>query len=121
MVKDPRINLHDISRFAREIFSFADGVDYVSFAADPLRVRAVSYCLLAIGEAVFRLERDFPGFLLKEVSPDVPWTQIIGTRNFLAHGYDRIDPGTLWQVIGTDLGPLLSAVESALLQLPDPE
>jgi uncharacterized protein with HEPN domain len=117
MVKDPRINLHDISRFAREILTFSDGEDFESFSGDPLRIRAVSYCLLAIGEAVFRLERDFPGFLTQEVSPDVPWTQIIGTRNFLAHGYDRIDPGTLWKVIEDDLAPLLDSVEAALARL----
>jgi len=54
--------------------------------APPLRIRAVSYCLLAIGEAVFRLERDFPGFLTKGVSPHLAWTQIIGARKFLAQG-----------------------------------
>jgi uncharacterized protein with HEPN domain len=117
MVKDPRINLHDISRFAREILTFADGEDFQSFSGSPLRIRAVSYCLLAIGEAVFRLERDFPGFLANGVSPHVPWTQIIGARNFLAQGYDRIDPGTLWKVIEDDLAPLLASVEAALVRL----
>ena len=118
-MKDPRINLHDISRFAGEIFTFAKGVDFVSFAADPLRVRAVSYCLLAIGEAVFRMERDLPGFLEDEVSADVPWLQIAGTRNFLAHGYDRVDPGTLWKVIEDELVPLMNAVENTLTRLGD--
>lgn len=120
-MKDPRINLHDISRFAREIFTFANGTDFAAFSADTLRIRAVSYCLLAIGESVSWMERDFPDFLTTEVSADIPWTQIVGTRNFLAHGYDRIDPGTLWKVIDTDLAPLLDAVEKTLARLTDTE
>jgi uncharacterized protein with HEPN domain len=51
----------------------------------------------------------------------VPWTQIIGTRNFLAHGYDRIDPGTLWKVIEDDLAPLRDSVEAALARLGNEE
>ncbi len=120
-MKDPRINLHDISRFSHEIMSFARGQDYEAFVADTLRVRAVSYCLLAIGEAVLRLERDFPGFLVREVSAEAPWQQVIGTRNFLAHGYDRIDPDTIWRVIERELVALMQAIDLALERLKDKE
>ncbi len=120
-MKDPRVHLHEIGLFAREIEMFSDALDFAAFEHDTKTVRAVCYCFLAVGEAVFRLERDFPGFLLTEVSAEIPWQKIVGTRNFLAHGYDRVDVSTLWQLIRVDLKPLIEAADCALTRLGDAE
>jgi uncharacterized protein with HEPN domain len=120
-VRDPRINLHDIGAFGFELRTFTQDVDFEAFRADAKLVRAVSYCLLAIGEAVFRTERDFPGFLESEVSAELPWKRMIGIRHFLAHGYDRVEADALWKVIEDDLAPLIKAVNMALARLTDPK
>ncbi|MBM4440033.1 MAG: DUF86 domain-containing protein [Candidatus Rokubacteria bacterium] len=44
----------------------------------------------------------------------MPWTNAVGARNFIAHGYDRVDYGIVWDTIATDFAPLVSALEGAL-------
>jgi uncharacterized protein with HEPN domain len=39
--------------------------------------------------------------------PNIPWRQIIATRNRLIHGYLGIDNDTLWSIIETDIPSLL--------------
>lgn len=39
-------------------------------------------------------------------NPDIPWSDITGMRNRLAHGYDVIDLDLLWDTVQVDL-PLL--------------
>lgn len=49
-----------------------------------------------------------------KVSPEVqarhsqiPWKDIVGTRNRLIHGYEDVDLDVVWQIISSDL-PILS-------------
>ena len=42
--------------------------------------------------------------------PNVPWRQIIGVRNILAHGYEQIEHESLYRTTTQDL----AAVEAAL-------
>jgi uncharacterized protein with HEPN domain len=44
--------------------------------------------------------------------PEIPWTQIIGLRNRLIHGYDSIDFDILWQIVSEDLAPLIVSLEA---------
>lgn len=46
--------------------------------------------------------------------PDIPWTEIVGLRNRLIHGYDSVDFDILWQIVNDDLPPLIVALEKAL-------
>lgn len=47
-----------------------------------------------IGEAANRLPDE-----LREQYPAFPWRQMIGTRNWLVHGYDAIDYQIIWDVL----------------------
>lgn len=49
--------------------------------------------------------------------PSLPWKAIRGIGNWLRHGYDRIDPGIIWNTIRDDLPPLQMAARQALNQL----
>jgi uncharacterized protein with HEPN domain len=46
--------------------------------------------------------------------PEIPWTKAIGTRNFIAHGYDRIDYEVVWDTIAEHFPALVAALERAL-------
>jgi len=46
-----------------------------------------------IGEAAKRV-----GPARREAHPQIPWTQIIGTRDRLIHGYDRVNFDILWRI-----------------------
>ena len=48
--------------------------------------------------AARRVSDDF-----REQHPEVPWTQIIGQRNRLIHGYDTADLDRLWLVMTADV------------------
>jgi uncharacterized protein with HEPN domain len=46
--------------------------------------------------------------------PEIPWSEIVGLRNRLIHGYDVVDLDILWKILTTDLPPLISALEAIL-------
>ncbi|MEY6433634.1 DUF86 domain-containing protein [Thioalkalicoccus limnaeus] len=47
---------------------------------------------------------------LKSAEPGIPWRDIAGFRNVLAHGYLGLDPELVWSVIEQDLPGLAQAV-----------
>jgi len=46
--------------------------------------------------------------------PDIPWRQMVGTRNRLIHGYDAVDHDVLWDIVELDLPPLIQRLEDIL-------
>lgn len=46
--------------------------------------------------------------------PQIPWAQIVGTRNRLIHGYDFVDYDILWQTVQEDLPALVRELESVV-------
>jgi uncharacterized protein with HEPN domain len=46
--------------------------------------------------------------------PGIPWREVVGFRNVLAHGYLGVDPDLVWQVVTRDLPSLRSAVDEEL-------
>jgi uncharacterized protein with HEPN domain len=44
----------------------------------------------------------------------IPWTQIVGTRNRLVHGYDQVDHDILWQIVAVELPLLVEELEKLL-------
>jgi uncharacterized protein with HEPN domain len=51
---------------------------------------------------------------LREKRPEIPWRNIIGMRNILAHGYFEIDTDTVWKVVENDLPSLRKNVKKIL-------
>ena len=76
-------------------------------------------CMLieTIGESVKKIEKRV-GMEFLNQQPEIPWRDIMGMRNHIAHGYFDIDDSYVFSVIKNDLDPLLSAVEK-LLELSD--
>ena len=70
---------------------------------------ALVQLLQIIGEAAGRVSAD-----RQARHPEIPWPHIVALRNRLIHGYDTVDFDILWQIITTDLPPLISAVEKIL-------
>ncbi|MEO1465244.1 MAG: DUF86 domain-containing protein [Cyanobacteria bacterium J06633_1] len=55
---------------------------------------ATLFRLQTIGEAVNQLPNE-----LKEKYPEIPWRQITGLRNLLAHVYWQVDITTVWTML----------------------
>ncbi len=68
-------------------------------------------CMLieAIGESVNQIDKITKGEMLPERS-EIPWSDVIGIRNHIAHGYFDIDADIVLQVIREDLDPLSEAI-----------
>lgn len=75
-------------------------------------------CMLieAIGEGIHQINRITGGNLLSKRS-EIPWEDVIGIRNHIAHGYFDIDAEIVLSVIKNDLLPLLEAIRYFINEL----
>ena len=64
--------------------------------------------IMAIGEGFRKIDKATDGQLLP-LRPEIPWRQVFGLRNRIAHGYFDIDVDIISEVINNDLQPLLNA------------
>ena len=70
----------------------------------------VALCIQQIGECVNGL----PDGLI-ESHREIPWHQIRGMRNIVAHAYEGVDPDVVWDVLTEEL-PRLSLSCEGILQ-----
>lgn len=84
---------------------------------DGMKTLAASCMLIeAIGEG-FRKIDDKTSKQLLPSRPEIPWRNVVGMRNHLAHGYFDINTDLVFDVIQNDLSPLLEATEYFLTHL----
>jgi uncharacterized protein with HEPN domain len=76
-------------------------------------IDAVAMRLLEIGEAVKAVSTE-----LTATEPDIPWSDIAGMRDFLAHHYFATNPEIIQLTIDKRLAPLAEAVERMQARLP---
>jgi len=94
--------LEDMIGFAENVLAFTEGHDQASFPASRLNYDATLRNLELIGEAATHIPQD-----IRDQSPEIPWRQVIATRNRLIHGYLGIDDEILWSIIQDDIPELL--------------
>ena len=70
---------------------------------------AVSMCILQIGELVNHLSDEF-----KNTYSEMPWRQIRGMRNYVAHEYGSIDLDVVWHVATINMESLKAFCENHL-------
>lgn len=103
--------LRDIVEAADAVRRFVGDVDEGAFLADELLQSAVLQKLIVIGEAAARLPRPF-----RTQFPDVPWTDIVGFRNFAVHAYFAVDWSIVWNTAIHDVPQLRRQVVAILEQ-----
>lgn len=78
---------------------------------DGMKNLAASCMLIeAIGEGIKQVDKATEGKLLIK-RPEIPWKDVIGIRNHIAHGYFDIDGEMVLDVVKNDLDTLLAAIE----------
>lgn len=74
---------------------------------------AVAMCVLQIGEQVKRLSEEFK----IQTAEEIPWHQIQGLRNVVAHEYGKIDAESLWETITDDIPRLFEFCSKQIAQI----
>lgn len=101
VAREWRFYLDDMIDFAEAVLAYTDGYDQDTFVASRLNYDATLRNLELIGEAAGHVPD-----AARAMAPEVPWRQVVATRNRLIHGYLGIDNDTLWSIIRDDV-PLL--------------
>jgi uncharacterized protein with HEPN domain len=76
---------------------------------DPLLHDALLFQFVVIGEAVKHLDPE-----VRESAPEIPWADIAGLRDLIAHEYFRIDIHRVLEIVERDLPPLEQTVDRML-------
>lgn len=104
-----KASLLDIVNAAKRVLQFTEGLDKSALAMNEEKQSAILYQIIVMGEATKRLSSEF-----RAKYPEIPWKDIAGMRDILAHQYDRVNLNTLWDVIQTDVPELQALLESLL-------
>ncbi|NOQ53843.1 MAG: DUF86 domain-containing protein [Thermoplasmata archaeon] len=83
---------------AMEAVALSRGKGPREIASDRVLSLALVRLLEIVGEAARRVSDE-----TREAHPEVPWSQIVGLRNRLIHGYDSVDLEILWRILSDDL------------------
>jgi uncharacterized protein with HEPN domain len=100
--RDPLLLLEDIDKAGRRIVRYTEGWERDAVFSDDMRFDAVLHNLHVIGEAVKNLPSTF-----RERHRDIPWREIAGMRDFVAHAYFALDLDILWDAIRHEVPTLL--------------
>jgi uncharacterized protein with HEPN domain len=104
-MRDPEASIADVIAFARRALAYVDGVERERFLGDAGVQDQVIRCLEVVGEAARRTPDG-----IRAMYPSVPWAQMAGLRNRLAHEYDAVDMESVWLTVTRDLPKILTAL-----------
>ena len=105
-MRDDVATVLDIVLACRRIARFIAGSDQALFLNDERAQWAVASQFTLIGEAAGRLSDEF-----RDQHGEIPWPKIIGMRNRVVHGYDKIDWHLVWTTANRDIPQLLQLLE----------
>ena len=104
-------HLTDMLQFTQEIRGLLADQSLKEFLANRVLCLATEKLFINLGEAASRVDVADCEQMLK-----VPWRQVIGLRNILAHGYEQVEHETLFNTAARDLPQLEEALSQELLR-----
>jgi uncharacterized protein with HEPN domain len=93
-------------RFSQKVIRYTHDHDQTSFLEDELHYDATLRNIELIGEAATNIPIE-----IREANPEIPWRQIIATRNRIIHGYLGIDDNVVWSIITEEIPDLLDLLQ----------
>ena len=96
-------------RFCDLVLDFTDGLTFEEFIADAKTYYATIHAIETLGVAAQKIPEE-----VQTMHPEIPWTEIRGMRNRLAHQYSQIDNDIVWTVVKRNI-PALQPQLRALL------
>ncbi len=101
--------LMDMLDSVHKATTYVAGQSYADFLTDTKTQDAVVRNLEILGEAARRIPAH-----IQQGHPEIPWRQIAGLRNRLAHGYFAVDYAIVWDIVTNELPLLKSHLEKLL-------
>ena len=106
MSREWRFYLRDMIEFAELVLEYTEDYDQAQFVNDRRTYDATLRNLELIGETATHIPDE-----VREANDDIPWRQLIATRNRIIHAYLGLDNDILWSIIGTDIPKLLISLQ----------
>lgn len=94
---------------ARAAIRFVNGKNRADLETDELLLFAIIRAIEVLGEAASRVSAETRNELAA-----VPWSEMVGMRNRLIHGYFTINKDIVWQTATEELAPLEALLSDAL-------
>ncbi len=95
---------------AQDVVDFAGRAgSFEAFSEDTMIRKAIVMSLLNIGELAHHLPVEYTG-----AHRDIPWKNMIGMRNFAAHGYHTMSLRAIWDTAQTSVPVLLDFLRTQL-------
>ena len=104
---DDSVRLQHMLDHAREAVGMIEGKKRADLHEERMLELSLVRLIEVIGEAAARVTSKG-----RERYGSMPWSQIVGMRNRLVHGYDQVDLDVLWDTIEYDLPPLIAELEN---------
>ena len=101
--------VRDMRDHAREAVETFQAASADALENDRTLDRALRYLVLTVGEAATRVSPEF-----RETHPEIPWRNVIGMRNVLAHQYDAIERDRLHDTVAVHLPKLVETLDAIL-------
>ena len=111
--RDRRLYVQDMLEFSGRALLYAHGLSLDALLQDTMRYDAILRNIELIGEAASR-----PRPAERALAPAVPWREIVGTRNRVAHGYLGISATTVWDILTVELPALQPLLLELLERMP---
>jgi uncharacterized protein with HEPN domain len=106
MRRDDRTFVSDMLDRCMRIQKLIGGLDFEAFVREETVRVTVAHYLQDMGEAARRVSSTF-----REAHAEVPWREIIATRNRIAHDYTDIDLDIVWDVATAELPSLIEVLQ----------
>lgn len=87
------------------------GDSYEAFKQDRDYKNSIALSVLQIGELSTHLSEDF-----QVLYPDIPWKDIRGMRNIVAHHYGKMDTEILFEIVKSNIPELEQQLDAMLLE-----
>ena len=89
--------------------TFTEGMAQADFMQDKRTQQAVVMSLIVLGEAATMVMDQFPEFAASHA--EIPWRNMRGMRNRIAHGYFDINLEVVWDTVKSALPALKSQLD----------
>lgn len=103
--------------FLDRIQEYTAGVSQEAFFASQLLQDAVIRNIEITGEAAKQLLDVAPEF--SKTHPEIPFAQVYGMRNRVAHAYALVSPHVIWETVRQEVPELRAQIASVLKSLND--